>query len=240
MHAISTTQIRSSAATGLAPVLRGLSEESRRQLLRGGEHCRFAAGEDLADDERPAVGIVLTGVVRTYVQAADGRQQTVRYLQAGDVVGAGHLFGLQTDIHTEAATSVRWVRLQSTRVLTLMRVDATVAMALAAELAADHSAAVEQTRQAAFLGLRERLAHHLLLRASLDCGGLALTHRQMAGMVGSVREVVGRVVKQLESAGAIDRSSRGAVEVNVDAMRLLLTDVRQEQHAVNECVPRVS
>jgi CRP-like cAMP-binding protein len=121
-----------------------------------------------------------------------------------------------------------------------MRVDATVAMALAAELAADHSAAVEQTRQAAFLGLRERLAHHLLLRASLDCGGLALTHRQMAGMVGSVREVVGRVVKQLESAGAIDRSSRGAVEVNVDAMRLLLTDVRQEQHAVNECVPRVS
>lgn len=215
-------QVAAGRNDSLPRLLQGLHEESRRQLLRGAENCRFAAGESLEEDDGAAVGLVLTGVVRTYVLGPGGRQQTLRYLQPGDLVGAERLFGETCDICAEAVTPVRWMRLLPSHIVNLMRMDASVSAAIARELAADHAAAIEQVCQTAFFGLRERLAHHLLARSAVGQPSLPLTQKQMAAMVGSVREVVGRLAKELERAGAVRRLKGGGIEVDADALRPFL------------------
>jgi len=83
--------------------------------------------------------------------------------------------------------------------------------ALFAERLADMMALVEAV---AFHKLDRRVASALLGRGRV----VSLTHQQLADELGSVREIVTRVLRNFADQGMI-RSSRGAIEV-LDAVAL--------------------
>jgi CRP-like cAMP-binding protein len=63
-------------------------------LINGGRVIEFPAAQTVyaeADTERLAV--VLQGLFRVYMHASDGRQVTVRYVRAGDLLGVPALVG---------------------------------------------------------------------------------------------------------------------------------------------------
>jgi len=200
-------------------LLRDLPVETQRELLRDAVNERYAAGDPLESDVNglPISGIITTGVVRTFLRDSTSRQQTIRYLGVGELVGAANLFGRPIP-PAECLSDVRLVRLMPDSVRRLMRTDAAVAMAVAQVVLDNHAAALEELALTSFRNVRERVAHQLLLRAHVEGPVLDMTQRDLALTVGSVREVVGRAMHEFERTGAVRRREDGTLELNLDAL----------------------
>ena len=209
-------------------LLRRLSAESRREVLRGASTETFAEGERLPHGKPglAVTGLISTGLVRTFLQADDGeRQQTIRYLGPGDLLGGPQLFGRPVP-HAHCMTDVRIVRLVPDRLRELMKVDCDVAIAVTKELLDDYSAAMDELAVTSFRSVRERVAYQLLLRAQVEGPVLDVTQRDLARTVGSVREVVGRAMQDFERTGAVRRRADGHLELNLDALEEIRTATR--------------
>jgi CRP-like cAMP-binding protein len=204
-----------------ARLLRKLTAETRNRLLRGAVELQFAPGEQVNHPHEPSkqVGLVLDGVLRNYLVGPAGREQTTSYLHTGDFLGASELLGRRTAVATQCVTAARFVRMSPDAVRDLMESEASVAVAFAGELARVHYSGLVELHLAVFATVRERVAHQLLVRAGARGDVLTVTHRELALSVGSVREVVGRAVNELESDGALRRTAEGQLELHRDRLR---------------------
>ena len=76
-------------------------------LIAGGRVVDFPSGGTVyteADAERLAV--MMHGLLRVYMHAGDGRQVTVRYVRAGDLLGAPALIGGPAPVFVQAVRQV--------------------------------------------------------------------------------------------------------------------------------------
>ena len=171
-------------AVGVVRLLRGGC------LIAGGRVVDFPSGGTVyteADAERLAV--MMHGLLRVYMHAGDGRQVTVRYVRAGDLLGA-RLY----DVLEELAGNT-------------------------------------------FASVRQRVARHLLDLATSRQGAshsltASVNQQDLANSVGSVREVVARVLAELRSEHLV-RTSPGRVEI-LDPVRMsheLWSRARDESHS---------
>src|SRR5262245_16899904 len=102
---------RELAAAGIIGLLRrgcwaSVPIATIESLINGGRVIEFPAGQTVyaeADAERLAV--VLQGLLRVYMHASDGRQVTVRYVRAGDLLGVPALVGGPAPVFVQAVTS---------------------------------------------------------------------------------------------------------------------------------------
>jgi CRP/FNR family cyclic AMP-dependent transcriptional regulator len=203
---------------GDSKLLRSLPADTQRELLLGASNHQFTAGEQIPGGAPGSAytGIVSSGLVRTYLEEGE-RQQTIRYLGAGRLLGAAQFYGRPVP-QAQCITDVRFVRLEPDAVRQLMRVNCGVAMAVADELVDDFDAATQELALTSFHGIRERVAHQLLLRALVVGPILDITQRDIARTVGSVREVVGRTMQEFERRGAVRRLQDGNLELDLDAL----------------------
>lgn len=204
------------------PLLQRISAETCRRLLSGAVECRYAAGEMLDESARPldTCGVVLSGLVRLYLRSGDGREQTIRYLRPGGVYGAAKLLGVsQAAVYAQCISWVRTLRLRPAHIQQLIAVDPSLARALSQELGDEHAAAIDELWFASFANVSQRVARHLLLLSDNENGEVVATRRDLAHAVGSVREVVGRVLHDLEVTQAVTRNPGGRLHVNVELLR---------------------
>jgi CRP/FNR family transcriptional regulator, cyclic AMP receptor protein len=208
-------------------------------LVVGGRAVDFPSGRTMyaeADAERLAV--MMHGLLRVYMHAGDGRQVTVRYVRAGDLLGAPALIGGPAPVFVQAVTEGAAFFFDIHRVKRVARNDASLAWALAEESVHRLYDVLEELAGNTFASVRQRVARHLLDLATsrLEATGTltALVNQQdLANNVGSVREVVARVLAELRSEHLV-RTSPGRVEV-LDPLRLsheLWTRGRDESHSV--------
>src|SRR5262245_44725648 len=207
-------------------------------LIDGGRVVEFPAGQTVyaeADAERLAV--VLQGLLRVYMHASDGRQVTVRYVRTGDLLGAPALVGGPAPVFVQAVAPGAAFFFDIDRVKRAARSDASVAWALAEESVHRLYDVLEELAGNAFASVRQRVARHLLDLATSRAGAsgqlTALVSQQdLANGVGSVREVVARVLAELRAEGLV-RTSPGRVEI-LDAVRMsrqLWSRARDESHS---------
>src|SRR4029079_16750422 len=107
---------------------------SIESLIAGGRVVDFPSGGTVyteADAERLA--IMMRGLLRVYMHAGDGRQVTVRYVRAGDLVGAPALIGGPAPVFVQAVTDGRAFFFDIDRVKRAARSDASLTWALAEE-----------------------------------------------------------------------------------------------------------
>jgi CRP/FNR family transcriptional regulator len=200
-------------------VLLNVAPDSRSRFLRGAVECRFTAGEFVrAHDEPGQSGFVLDGLLRSFLLGPGGREQIVTYHRAGDLFGAGELLGGATLCAIQCVMSTRLVRVAPHAARTAVQTDPVLANAVGTQLARDHHAALVELALTAFGTVRHRVARQLLLRADPQGAVIDLTHREIAQAVGSVREVVGRSMQELEAAGAVRRTTEGQLVIDRDAM----------------------
>ena len=201
-----------------------LPPEVVARLRSEGERADYPAGTTIyragAD---PRTMLVVRGLIRVYMTSPEGRQVTVRYARANDVLGIAVLVGGPASVSAQALAESSLFRISSRTLTGVARREARVAWAMAEELNRRLYATLQQTAVNAFGSVRQRVAVHLLDLASAQLhprGRMVarVSQQELADAVGSVREVVARVLRDLRVAGIVATSSDSVLIL--DAARL--------------------
>jgi CRP/FNR family cyclic AMP-dependent transcriptional regulator len=188
------------------------------RLLRGATRVSIPARSTVRPvaGQSPHLELVLSGLVRIQVAAADGRSMTIRYCRRGDLMGAATLYAeVVRPFSIQALTDAELLRLDPRTVTWFAGRDTRVAMALLHETSERVMAFIAQFSGHAFGTLRRRIARHLLDLAAVDGPSRQLaatiSQQELADAVGTVREVVVRILRELRAEGAIRTSRSGIV-----------------------------
>lgn len=203
-------------AIALSP-LGGLPAEVLRRLTEGASVGSFPAGATThRDGEPPFAELVVTGLIRGYVSAPNGRTMTIRYCRPGALMGIATVFSQSSPrAHgtTAALVDSRVLKLQPTAIRVLAERDVRVARALLEETSERVVEFIDELEASSFAALRQRLARHLLDIAADQQVGPRLvaraTQEELAGAVGTVREIVARILRDLRDEGLVRTSRRG-------------------------------
>lgn len=158
--------------------------------------------------DRPRVGFLLEGLARAYLSARTGRQLTVRYARAGDILGnISGAPGARAPLSAAAVTDCVLVEIDMETLLNLVSTDARVGAALVAELTLRLQDSYAALGANTLGSMPERVAWHLLDAAiAAPANGrltAGLSQQQLADSVGTSREVVARVLGRLRTAGIV-------------------------------------
>lgn len=194
--------------------LADLSSKATAYLLQGAVEVRFRAGEPLphpptSPEQDAPLLMVVSGLVRTF-RRNGVRQVTTRYAGSSDLVGIPSVIRYGSSAHGEVVADAHVLRMVSSRLRELIRHDAASAWVVLGEIARLHDAAVDMACNNVFLSVRERVARHLLDLAAQDqpSGRLVVhaSHQDIADAIGSVREVVSRVLREMKADGLVNRA----------------------------------
>jgi CRP/FNR family transcriptional regulator len=184
-----------------------LDPTRRDALVDAGHLVELIRGQPLGPSvHEGCILLMLTGLLRVFLQSPAGRQVTVRYARPGEALGLVHLFGMKTAVHGQAIDAATLWSLPGEPIRQLALADARFALAIASECADRTVDAMEELRLVTFGSVRQRLARHLLDLASADERGTLVanvTQQELADAAGTVREVVARTLKEMRSAGLI-------------------------------------
>jgi CRP/FNR family transcriptional regulator, cyclic AMP receptor protein len=203
--------IEASHLRSLPPaIVAGLTAEASR--------LRVPAGSVLhrRGDSSPHVELVVSGLVRVYVTAPEGRTMTVRYCRPGALIGVVSLFASQFSLPAtiQAVTETDLLTLPAPMVRGAADRDVRVARALLDELSERVLSFIAEI-PSAFASVPQRIARHLLDLASESQQGselrVAVSQQELADAVGTVREVVVRALREFRSEGLLRTGREGIV-----------------------------
>lgn len=163
--------------------------------------------------------MLVSGLVRAFRTTEDGRQMTVRYVRAGDLVAFASVHALKPGaLAQQAMMPSRMLRFHPDVILELTRRDLDVANIIAEDNAYRVYDYIDRIAGINFSSMRQRVAEHLLdLAASDQQRGSApmvahVSQQALADAIGSVREVVVRLLRELREEGLI-RTGRDEIEI---------------------------
>lgn len=202
-----------SRLTGMYPVLRALPPDVLERVLAEGTMRNVPAGTVLFDEAQPCMGFpfVLAGEVTVSKSSEGGREITLYSVGAGDscvLTSSCLIGGIDYDargIVLQAATLFILPRATFERLLAQSDVFRKYVFSRFSDRISDLMQTVEAV---AFKRLDQRLAALLLQRGSV----VHATHQQLADELGSVREIVSRLVRGFADKGLV-RTGREQIEV---------------------------
>ena len=205
--------------------LRSLPPEVIAELASDASRLRAPAGSTLhrQGDSSPHVEVVVSGLVRVYVTAPDGRTLTVRYCRPGALIGAVSLFASPFSLPAtiQAVTETDLLALRASLVRKGAERDARVARALLDELSERVLSFIAEI-PSAFQPVRQRVARHLLDLASASQRGaelrVAIGQQELADAVGTAREVVVRALRELRAESVLRPGREGIVLVDPERL----------------------
>jgi len=163
---------------------------------------------------------ILSGIVRIYKTAQDGKTKTLAYLEKGDFFGEMTAF-----VSGERSASARTMEpgkvavINNKDLLTLISKNPKIARHFLDTMAMRLREADKQIQALTFQNVQSRLTVLLLDLADrhgkqTDAGILIdfpITHQELANMVGTAREVVSRILTNWKSQGLIDTDKHNIV-----------------------------
>ena len=201
-----------------------LNDANRRCLLEGSKRTVFPAGSIAFHPEGPPASfLVERGLARAYYSVPDGRQATVTFIHAHELIGGTALISRPPRVYVQVVVESTLTTLDVESVRNLAMTEIEVTIAVATHLAARVRNAFQLIAVRSLGNIRERLAYDLLDRAcrsQLTVGRLEVraTHSDLADSIGSSREVVSRALRDLRVAKILE-TAPGIIRV-VDPMHL--------------------
>jgi CRP/FNR family cyclic AMP-dependent transcriptional regulator len=194
----------------------------QEQLGSGVEEVHSTAGSLIfRAGQLPKIALVVAGIVRVFIATQLGRQMTIRYARAGDLIGLAPYLAGTDQWNAEAITDV------SVKVLTFDHLrnagahDPELPWRIAQHVAAVTAEALRSVADANGQPISVRVARHLREMALRGPDGrtvVHVSHQRLADAVGTVREVVSRELTALRADGVIDKTA-GSVRI-IDEDRL--------------------
>lgn len=194
------------------------------EMLIDTVESRNVAGAELRLIDGPAnrmLAFIVEGSARVYTTSAQGRQATVRYVGAGDVMGLATLLAPSSIedgdvLAVQAMSDCHVLRMSTRRFRDIVVRDPDIMWGLCGELANTLMSSHHMMADNVFQPVRSRVARHLLDMARETDGRLVVdaSPQDIADAIGSVREVVSRATVRLRSEGVIRREGSAHVIAN--------------------------
>ncbi|WP_371738724.1 cAMP-activated global transcriptional regulator CRP [Alcanivorax quisquiliarum] len=165
-----------------------------------------------AGDESDALYYVLKGSVTVMIEDDDGREMIMAYLNEGDFFGEMGLFEQDPSrsAWVKAKTECEVAEISYAKFRQLAREDAEILFTVSAQIAGRLRATTRKVGDLAFLDVTGRVAGTLLdlckqpdAMTHPDGMQIKVTRQEIGRIVGCSREMVGRVLKNLEDQGLV-------------------------------------
>jgi CRP-like cAMP-binding protein len=202
-----------------------LSYELIDELIQSSRSASYPAGVILTTPARAGLALIVSGALRYYLPAANGRQLTVGYLGPGNVIGTVEKESTAlVRIQVIEPTILRHLQADRVHGLIARRPEFTQALLEEATHGLRHSFRV--LAASAFTTVRARVARDIIERASLSGplhaeAHLIVTQESLADATGSVREVVSRALRSLRQEGVIATGPASVTVLDPDALMRL-------------------
>ena len=209
----------------LASHLRELPADVIDDLMAGAVRLKIPASSvnHREGEGAPVLELVVSGLVRVFVTAPDGRTMTVRYCRPGALLGVMSLFipGFALPAAVQALVDAEVLALSPGVARRAAAQDIRVTQAFLREQSERAISFLYEVPGSAFATVRQRVARHLLDLASEGGPELVvpISQQQLAEAVGTVREVIVRVLRELRTAGVV-HTERNRIII-VDPARLI-------------------
>ena len=208
--------------------LHKVAPDSLRKLLEGAQRKDVPARTvtHREGDPNPHLELIVSGVVRVFIRAPDGRTMTIRYCRSGSLLGAASLFASDFSLPAslQSLTATKLLSLSPEIVRRMVNEDPKVAVALLEELSQRVMTFIYQIPDSAFASVRQRMARHLLDLASESASEhvgagpepdtelvVKASQSELAEAVGTAREVVVRILRELRQEGIVHTDRTGIV-----------------------------
>lgn len=165
-----------------------------------------------AGDESDALYYIIKGSVTVVIEDDDGREMIMAYLNEGDFFGEMGLFedAPQRSAWVKAKTECEVAEVSYAKFKQLAREDADILFTVSAQIAGRLRATTRKVGDLAFLDVTGRVAGTLLelckqpdAMTHPDGMQIKVTRQEIGRIVGCSREMVGRVLKNLEDQGLV-------------------------------------
>jgi CRP-like cAMP-binding protein len=200
-------------------LFRDLDDVILRSLARSAVEKQLARDEILfiAGDEAAGLYVVIEGSVRAFRTGSDGREQVIHVERAVTTIAELPVFddgAYPSTVAAEEESRVLFIAKEKVRAACLEHPQ--LALAAARLFASRLRNCAELVESLSLREVGQRLAEFLLDQAkkSVDTAGGSitfrqeLTHNQLAARIGTVREVVSRVMFRLQEQGLITTKGR--------------------------------
>ena len=180
-------------------------------------HERHLDAEETLTGDGSLMCVVVSGLLRLYAASQAGRQVTIHYLSAGDLLGAPSAMAparvALLGLHLRTVMPTHVLHVSPVRFRALVAKDAAAALAVCDKVVDDLLVGQRILVENVFMPVRQRVARHLLDLAVREDGALVVraTQQDLADAIGSVREVVSRAVMSFREQGLLARSPEGLV-----------------------------
>ena len=199
------------------PLFLSVSDEDLESIASLLIERRFPKHKTIVEEGLPGdyMYVIREGRVKVTKLSGDGREKILELLEEGSFFGEMSLLdSAPRSASVKALTDVRILALARNDFLNVLRRSPDLALAVIHELTQRLRQQDEQASSLSFQRVKER-TQGLLVRLARDeanvPGRLAtpsLTHQQIADMIGTSRETVTRVVKELKADGWLDQEGK--------------------------------
>lgn len=210
------------------PMFATLTLEDLASVAAVTRERRYARGGIiiLAGQPGGALYFVRRGLVKVYKTSDEGKEQTLRLIGPGQTFNdVPALDGGPNPASAMAIESTVVYATSGEQLRRLIRERPGVAEATVRTLAAALRHLVTLVEDLSFRHVRARVAKILLEQAERESDGDQAPHRltqqEIAAMAGTAREMVGRALKELETAGAIHSAHGHITVLNRERLQLL-------------------
>jgi CRP/FNR family transcriptional regulator, anaerobic regulatory protein len=196
----------------LYPVIAGLPPALREQVLAAARTATVPAGAVLFDEHQPCLGFpfVLDGAIRVTKPAANGRELPLYRVLPGEscIISSSCLLGHADYNARGVATADTTLALLPRPLFDTLLADPGFRGFLFHLFAERMAELMQLVEEVAFRKLDQRLAGLLLGRGRI----VRATHQQLADELGSVREMISRLLKGFAEQGLV-ALSREQIEI---------------------------
>ncbi len=207
------------------PILAHLDDELLDRLSQTAMWRRYDAKEDVQNHEETCDGLmkVRQGRLRVFMQDDEGKEITLYRLYPGDscVMTASCLLQqMNVDFLIEAEVETIVILLPTTYLAYVAQRYPALSEHLNEIVRARFSELTWVIRQIVFSSMPARIAEFLIGQSiQRETQVLTLTHEEIANDLGSVREVVSRILKYFQEEGLIEQSRKRITLLDRDGLK---------------------
>lgn len=209
------------------PYLAILSAKEFERVKKAALELSFAHGEIIFLEGEPSRGlyVVKSGQVRIFKTSPEGREQVLLIAQPGDSFNDVAVFDGEPNPASSSALEAATIYLIPRETVLSLVAGCPVALEIIKLLARRLRHLATVVESLSFGTVLSRLAKLLLDLAVREEGTAPiprLTQEEMAAMVGSVRDVIGRALRTLERTGAVKIDSHRILVVDPEKLREMI------------------
>ena len=197
------------------PYFAGLDEHAIRRVEQAAHNHRYQAGAVIFSEGDSCAGfhIIAEGLVRIYRVNAEGRLHTLSLLRAPSTFNeVAAVDGSANPFNAVAVTNAQVLVISHTSMLNLMASERRLLSNTVQALAHLNREYLERLEDMTFRTIPSRLAklflHETTYADQICATPSQLTQEEMAAILGTTREVVGRALRGLMNAGLLRKAGR--------------------------------